>query len=157
MIHREEIFGRRAAVILGGLLLLGFSVLAGFGMADRAQRAELERFEQPSAVGDATVFSFPGTGTAGVGTPESNTTQGGPDPSLPSGPVLSLGGKPQYVERLSEMRDWRMLKAGTDDSGKVTLFHWFNRDDRVETAFWLRYAPGRYALLTGKPRQSGTQ
>jgi len=130
--NREEtnLFGGRAAAVLGGVLLVGFAALSLLSAVDRHDRGNLEKLESPSAAGDAVVYHLP-----------ENPAEGEPAP-----PAVTRDGVAFYPHRVSKHSDGVMMKAGTDDSGKIPLYRRLRRDVLKEELY-IKIAPGRFLEL----------
>jgi len=98
------IFGGKTAAILGGIFLFFFVMMAVLGAMDRSQRAHLETVNSRSAVGDPITFI--------------------PQPSADaSTPVMVKDGIPLFIVKYEGAHDDDLRKAGTDDTGKILLYH----------------------------------
>jgi len=152
-LEQEGLFAGKTALILGSVLLVGFTILAGFAALDRAQRSRLEQLPDPSALNDPVVFFLPeASGT------NSQTAAGLPVvagtaalPAVPSAsPVAVIHGVPYFAMLPHEWDDGRMRKSGRDDSAKYPVYRHIDQSDKLAPGFWLRFAPNRYLELSPK-------
>ncbi len=123
------IFGQRPAILLGCALLAGLALMLGFAAFDRSRRAQLERFDEPTAVGDAAYF----------------TTL-----------AATLHGQPLHPvsARRYTFRDSQMRRAGRDDATGFSIYTYHGRlpkDDDVakpgETFFYLKMSREEYVRM----------
>lgn len=128
------LFGGKTAVILGGIFLAGFAVCAVLAGMDRTQRPQLEEMTSPSAAGESAVFVPPQT------------------PGAADAPVMNRGGVPLYIVKYEGAHDEDLRKAGTDDTGKIPLYHRFNKDGHAKEGYWVKIAPRVYAVLGEKKK-----
>ena len=126
--------GRKTAVILGGIFLTGFAVCAVLAGMDRAQCPQLEEITSPSAAGEPVVFVLPQT------------------PFAAEAPVMNRGGVPLYIVKYEGAHDEDLRKAGTDDTGKISLYHRFNDNGVLKEGYRVKIAPGVYAVLGEKKK-----
>jgi hypothetical protein len=104
--------GKKPAAILGGALLAGLLCALIFTVRDEGRRRELETVSEPRAVGDSQFF------------PESA--------SLASGQTLARFEGRELVAAEGEpveIRDSRMLKAGSDESGAFQVYRPLDKEN----------------------------
>jgi hypothetical protein len=98
-------FAERSAVWIGWALLAAFSTMLLLASFDARRRRQLESFDEPTAVGDQTLFKAP-------------TEAGAPTVALNfKGQALV----PTSSKHVSE-RDVRMQRVGLDDSGVYRIY-----------------------------------
>jgi len=131
---RPVLPGRKTVVILGGFFLTGFAVCAVLAGVDRAQRQKLEEITTPSAAGEPVTFVLPQT------------------PAAAEAPVMNQGGVSLYIVKYEGAHDEDLRKAGTDDTGKIPLYHRFNKDGRLKEGYRVKIVPGVYAVLGEKKK-----
>ena len=92
--------------------------------------------DEPTAVGDPVVYTAPKPtpGAAGESKPEPT-------------PVAVRQGIPLFAAGTDSRRDSAMLKAGTDDFGKLPLYRYRPKEGKIEETFWVKTAPGTYLKL----------
>lgn len=133
------LFAPRAAVRFAVALLIGFAVVLAFTLRDSGRVADLERFEQTSAVGDTNYFNIPS-----------------PLPDPPTA-IVQFEGKPWVPVDFDkqDFRDTQMLRVGRDDATGLALYRpraQANGGDlfvKIEPNGYLRLqpAPSRPALI----------
>jgi hypothetical protein len=123
----EEIPHCRWAAWLGAALVAGFALVAGVAAYDHAHRAELERVEEPSAVGDAHFISLPGEAAGTFG---------------------AFQGSPLHGTRRIKRRDSKMWKAGLDDSG--TFYIYRSTDPKENGTLFLKIANDTFLELDAR-------
>jgi|GEM_PF-3059979 len=135
MTRREPFPFRNAAFLLGAALLAGYAVVALMTARDTANRPQLETLRSETAAGVPVVL------------PE-------PWPPDPTRPVLTREGVPLYIrepdEDLRREDDWKMIRSGTDESGRIPLYRLLSKGELSERLF-LKAAPGSYYDLSPKP------
>ena len=129
--EQTPLFGRKAAIILGSVMLTGFGVLSLTAALDRRDRASLEKLDNPSGAGDAVVYQRP---------------EATPAPGEAPASVLSLEGVLLFGRGEEKYSDGTMMKAGVDDAGKIPLYRRLRRG-KLKEEFYLKLAPGRYMEL----------
>ena len=99
-------FGKSAALSLGSALLGGLFVLLALTRGDRVRRAELERAEEVTAVGDAIFFKLP------------------TDAAKPPPRAAILNGQALYPVSYQtvELPDSRMIRAATDPETGIGIY-----------------------------------
>ncbi len=133
--EQNKLFGGKAAVILGAVMLAGFGVLSAFAALDRRERATLEQLDQPTAAGDTVVYQLP----AAAPIPE-----GGEKPAPIA--VLTRDGVPLFDRGEDDYSDGTMMKAGMDDAGKIPLYRRL-RGGKLKESFYLKLGPERFLEL----------
>ena len=106
--HSESapLFATRAAVRFGVALLVGFALVLVFTARDSGRVAELERFEQTTAVGDTNYFIIPS-----------------PPPDPPAAIVQFEGKAWAPVDfHTQDPRDTQMLRVGRDTATGLALY-----------------------------------
>jgi hypothetical protein len=135
-IAEPSVFHARAVAGFGWSLLSAVAVVVLLNAIDRPRRSQLEHHEQVTAVGDNAFFRLPDTAQAA--------------------PAAVAIFRRQELHPVSlkavEIRDSKMLIAGTDDSGRSRIYT--SRDPaplaegevekKSETAFFLKLGPGKY-------------
>lgn len=111
-------FGRKTALSLCALLLLGFVALEFIAWHTKKSRSQIEQIVEPTAVGDSAPYHF---------------APNAPDFDLQK-PLIYVNGKPLFLAQIVRRKDSRMLRAGKDDSGKQTLYHWKHAKTEKEKA-----------------------
>jgi len=128
----NRIFGSKAALAFGIVLIGGMSVVSLLAFQDEPKLSTLEKLDNPTAVGDPVTATIP-----------ANRDQ----------PIATVHGKPMYAGVRDKYRELEMAKAGTDDSGKVILYHLAKRGD-VTPELWVRVDDQNYIQLLEKPLSS---
>ena len=133
--NRDPFPFRKAALLLGAALLIGYAVVGAMTARDTANRARLETLRSETAAGVPVVL------------PEAW-------PPEPTRPVLTYQGTPLYIrdpaDDLRHERDWQMIESGKDESGRIPLYRLRSREGLGERLF-LKAAPGSYYDLSPKP------
>lgn len=113
------------AIRLAGFLLAGFLIVILLIGPER--RGALESVERKTSVGDIAYYT---------------------QLSSPDAPAILSGGKPLYLSnpKSAKRRESEMLIAGTDDSGKYTLYRHGNQG----TELYLKAEPGRFLKLQAR-------
>lgn len=124
----QDAIGLNYAKRLGVVLILGVAALLVLAARDKGQRAALESFSLPTALGDQEVFM----------------------PSEPldlQKPVASFQGKPLFPTSLEpdEVRESRLTKAGRADTGAYYVYR--HTDPKKADKFFLKVSPGRFLVV----------
>jgi hypothetical protein len=98
---------------LGTLVLV--AAMAAFTAWDRAQTGQLEEVITPTAVGDMHFVPEPAGGTGAIG--------------------LEYQGRKLDMAGASKIRDAKMLRVGTDESGVYTLYRLDEKEGKKERLF----------------------
>ncbi len=104
--NKSRIFAHTAAVRLGEALLIGFAVIILLAGLDKAQREQLETFQEVTAVGDRAFFPMP---------------EQHPQPPVAAVTFRGDGLVPVSYEPV-EIRDTRMIRLGKDESGQYSVY-----------------------------------
>jgi len=124
------------ATRIGLLLLLGLALVLALAIVDRPRRAQLESFQEVTAVGDRNFFAP------------------GPDPTAPT--VLTWSGGQVEIgaaEHL-KMRDSSVRKVGLDEATGVAIYAPgpATSADAGASRFLVKVAPGEYLPATPSAR-----
>ncbi|MDQ3624229.1 MAG: hypothetical protein M3463_17365 [Verrucomicrobiota bacterium] len=127
----------RSAMVFGGLLLAGLAAMTIFTRLDQSGLAQLERFEENTAVGDTRYFAIPA------------------DPPQPPPAAVILNGRALYPvdgKALEKKHDSRMSRAGRDEATGLSIYQ--ERESRGKTKkpssgpmperYFLKVGPGEY-------------
>lgn len=121
--EENDSFGYAWATRLSGALLLALAVVSVFTFLGRSHRLNLERVDQPTAVGD--LYFVP--------------------PAEPNTPLGTFRGQPLIVAERVKERDSAMLKEGLDDSQSFTVYR--SSDPEESSTFFLKVAEGSYLKI----------
>ncbi|HWL53334.1 MAG TPA: hypothetical protein VNQ90_12935 [Chthoniobacteraceae bacterium] len=124
----------KTATVFGILLLAAYAVVGLMLTHDRRQGPALEHLEEATAVGVPAVYQLPEQAE-------------GDDGTLPREPIVVRDGTPLYARKQTDQDEWLMLKAGTDDGGKIPLYHRY-RKRKMTFEYFIKLAPGEYLELT---------
>ena len=115
------------AILLGGALLAGMAAMLGFSAFEQTRRTSLERFDEPTAVGDTVFFST----------------------TMP--PALAL-----VSDRQLTLHDTRMRRTSRDAATGLSLYRYegaLPKDDEhahsTEQFFYLKTGPETYVRVRG--------
>ena len=129
--QNEPVLGAKCVVRLCAALLTGFAFVTAFAVHDKARLAQLEKVDEPTAVGDAAFFK--------------------PPEKFDSGAVfVKLGGQPLHptgTERYA-LPDATMIRAGIDDSKAFRLYKSTERGGRDGDYFFLKVGNGQYLEMS---------
>ena len=123
------LFAARAAVRFAVALLIGFAIVLAFTLRDSGRVADLEKFEQTTAVGDTNYFNIPS-----------------PPPDPPTA-IVQFEGKPWVPVDFDkqDFRDTQMIRVGRDDASGLALYR--PREKPVLPALFVKIQPNGYLLL----------
>ncbi len=130
------IFAGRSAANLGLALLAGLALVAALGIWSRPKAAELEHFQQVSAVGDAIFFIPPELAQK-------------PPPA-----AVTWDGKPLYPVSYKklDLHETKMVRAGRDPQTGLSIYRSLEpvapqpgeREKKGEPMFFLKIGPGAF-------------
>lgn len=140
----ETIFEQPWATRIGAALIVGYLIVAMSLLYDRAHRVSLESIQQSTSVGDHAFFAIP-------------TAADGSAPAL-----VSFKGQPLHIVSLRRipLRDTKMIRQGTDDSGRYVVYDIAEPVDTSDSDasgrgfHFLKVADGEYLKVSPTPSET---
>lgn len=121
----SKILWQSVAIRFGIALLLGYFLITGFAIFDKARLGSIEKATTPTAVGDTAFFPVPKSFD-------------------PSTPLANFDGHSLYFVDWRSLQDDRMLKQGMDDTNSFAVYQLDGAKDDEASAFFLKIKPGYY-------------
>ncbi len=122
-----QVFGGATAFRVGAVLLIGIALVLALAIFDRQRRAQIEGWQEVTAVGDVKFFAPPS------------------DPAAPA--AISWEGRLFQIpagERV-KLRDTEMHVAGSDAAAGITIYRQLDpKGSDAAERYYVKVAPGEY-------------